>query len=225
MTYDVIATGSSGNAVLINGGILIDCGVSYKKLAPYVGGLRLVLLSHAHSDHFKPRTAAALHRERPALRWGCCEWMVKPLLEAGVSPRVIDVMEPTPSGETSRARIYNGLCIVEPFPLTHNVPNCGWYLAHYDAALKREETMFYATDTGTLDNIELPGLDYYFIEANRTEAEFEAAIAVKRAAGLFCYEEAARRNHLSREQAEAWLARNAAPHSQYVFLHQHGGMI
>lgn len=214
MRYDVIATGSSGNAVLINGAILIDCGVSYKKLSPYVGGLRLVLLTHVHSDHFKPRTAAALQRERPALRWGCCAWMVKPLLDAGVSARAIDLFAP------DEPAIYAGLELdAMPFALTHNVPNCGWKL--YDA--KRGESVFYATDTGTLDNISLPGLDWYFIEANRTEAEFDAAIAAKKAAGQFAYEEAARRNHLSREQAEAWLARNAGPHSHYVFLHQHAG--
>lgn len=32
MTYDILATGSSGNAVVINGEILIDCGVPMKKL-------------------------------------------------------------------------------------------------------------------------------------------------------------------------------------------------
>ena len=76
MTYNIIATGSTGNAVLINDKILIDCGVPYKRLEPFVKGLKLVLLTHVHSDHFKPRTAAALHSERPALRFGCCPWMV-----------------------------------------------------------------------------------------------------------------------------------------------------
>lgn len=49
MTYEVIATGSSGNAVLINGEILIDCGVSWKKIQPYAKRLKLVLLTHEHS--------------------------------------------------------------------------------------------------------------------------------------------------------------------------------
>lgn len=49
MTYEVIATGSSGNAVLINNGILIDCGVSWKKIQPYTKRLKLVLLTHKHS--------------------------------------------------------------------------------------------------------------------------------------------------------------------------------
>ena len=50
MTYDILATGSSGNAVVINGEILIDCGVPMKKLreSGYIKSLNLVLLTHAH---------------------------------------------------------------------------------------------------------------------------------------------------------------------------------
>ena len=71
MTFDVIASGSSGNAVVINGEILIDCGVPFKALEGVKQDLKLVLLTHSHGDHFKPRTVRALHRERPALRWWC----------------------------------------------------------------------------------------------------------------------------------------------------------
>lgn len=49
MTYEVIQTGSSGNAVLINNEILIDCGVSWKKIQPHAKKLKLVLLTHEHS--------------------------------------------------------------------------------------------------------------------------------------------------------------------------------
>ena len=84
MTYNIISTGSKGNAVVINDRILIDCGVSFKALEPVKKDLRLVLLTHVHSDHFNPRTVRALHKERPTLRWGCCEWMGGPLLGAGV---------------------------------------------------------------------------------------------------------------------------------------------
>ena len=48
MTIDVIESGSSGNAVFLNGQILLDCGVSYKKIEPYVRGLQLVFISHCH---------------------------------------------------------------------------------------------------------------------------------------------------------------------------------
>ena len=215
MTFNIISTGSTGNAVVINDAILIDCGVPYKRLEPVVKGLKLILLTHVHSDHFRPKTAAALHRDRPSLRFGCCEWMVNPLLDAGVDKRVIDVMRPDVPGETSHALIYRGLAVIRPEPLVHNVPNCGWHI-HCGT-----ESLFYATDTGTMDGIEAKGYDLYMIEANHTRAELEARRDAKIAAGEFSYEVEAARNHLSREQAEDFLYRQMGPNSKYVFLHQH----
>ena len=43
MTFDVIATGSTGNAVVINGSILIDVGVPFKSLEAVKKDLKLVL--------------------------------------------------------------------------------------------------------------------------------------------------------------------------------------
>ena len=220
MTYDILATGSSGNAVVINGEILIDCGISMKKLreSGYIKSLNLVLLTHEHGDHFCKSTVRALHQERPALWWVCCEWMVwedrekrvpGPLLKAGVDKRSIVLIKP--------GRWYQcGFCIqfkAEIIP--HDVENCGYHLK------LDYETAFYATDTSTLDHIEAKGYDLYLIEANHTSAEIEERIADKLARGEFAYEARAARTHLSREQALNWLARNARPNSKYVFLHQH----
>ena len=209
MTYEVISTGSKGNAVIINGSILIDCGVPFLRLRAYTRPLKLVLLTHIHGDHFRPRTAAALHRERPALRWGCCEWMVGPLLESGVDRRMIDVLTP------GYCFVYRGLGTVLPERLAHNVPNCGYHIG------MSAETLFYATDTGSLDGVAAKGYDLYLIEANHTRAELEARLEAKRAAGEYAYEWAAAQNHLSREQAEDWIYRNIGPNGRYAFLHQH----
>lgn len=210
MTYDILATGSSGNAVIINGEILIDCGVSMKLLrkSGYIKGLKLVLLTHQHSDHFNPATVRALHQERPALRWGCCKWMVPHLLEAGVAAKLIRM--PTKK-EILRMQEYT----IFPVDLVHDVSNCGWNI------WTENERLFYATDTSTLDHITAKDYDLYLIEANHTRAEIEARIADKQSRGEFAYEVRAARNHLSREQALDWLARNAGPNSKYVFLHQH----
>ena len=215
MEYEVLATGSKGNCVIINGEIAIDMGVTWKKVAPYVKKLKLVLLTHVHSDHFKPSTVKRLHQERPTLRFGCCDWMIKPMLEAGVSKKAIDVIEPTLPGDTSRAAIYRGLAIVDPMPLAHDVPNCGWSIT------MNREHIFYATDTGTMDGIEAKGYEWYFIESNHTTADIEARAAEKLAKGEFAYEMRAASTHLSYEQAMDWLYKNMGPTSQYVLLHGH----
>lgn len=100
--------------------------------------------------------------------------------------------------------------------IPHDVRNCCWHII-----TRGGETLFYATDTGTLDGIEARNYDLYLIEANHTRAEIEARIAEKQARGEFAYETRAAQNHLSQEQALDWLARNARPQSRYVFLHQH----
>lgn len=209
MNIEIIGTGSKGNAVVLNDSIMIDCGLSMSKIRPYAKKLKLVLLTHIHSDHFNPRTVRALAKERPTLRWCCCDWMVEPLVNAGVDKRMIDVVSP------GYCFIYRDVCTVKAETLTHDVPNCGWRI------WQKEESAFYATDTGTLDGISAPNYGLYLIEANHTTADIEERIARKEAAGEFCYERRAAANHLSREQALAWLAENIGPNSRYIFLHQH----
>lgn len=48
MDYSVLATGSSGNCVIINRAVAIDMGIPYKKIAPYAHDLKLVMLTHIH---------------------------------------------------------------------------------------------------------------------------------------------------------------------------------
>ena len=213
MICNVISTGSQGNAVILNNEILIDCGVPYKQLKPFVQDLHLVLLTHAHGDHFNPTTIRKLHETRPTLRFGCCAWMVNHLLAADVSPRVIDVYSfasRTAFNEYDRGRV-----IVLAFPLFHDVENCGYKI------LIGEKTALYATDTATMDGISAPGFDLYMIEANHTEQELEERIRRKKENGEFVYEHRVENTHLSRESADLWLAMNAGPNSKVIYLHQH----
>lgn len=213
--YNIISTGSKGNAVILGERVLVDCGVPYKMLAPYIRELRLVLLTHSHGDHFNPATVRRLHQERPLLRWGCCSWMVPPLVAAGVSLRVIDVYDPSNKTGFIYLPLSGQKLVVRPELLTHNVPNCGYHLTIDGTRI------FYATDTGTLDGIEAKEYDLYMVEANHTQADIAARVAEKQAAGLYAYEIKAAENHMSREQTEDWLYQNKGPRSLYVFLHGH----
>ena len=119
MTYNIISTGSQGNAVVINDNILVDCGTSFKALSGVYRGLAVVLLTHIHSDHFNKTTIRRLAKERPLLRWCCCEWLLNDLINCGVNVANIDVLE--------IGKIYNyGLLKISPIMLYHNVPNCGY---------------------------------------------------------------------------------------------------
>ena len=103
---------------------------------------------------------------------------------------------------------------VKAVHLTHDVPNCGFIVTI------GKETAFYATDTATLNGIEVKA-DLYLIEANYVTEELQQRIREKEAAGEYVYEYRAANNHLSEEQAVDWLMRNMPPGTEYLFLHQH----
>lgn len=93
MNCKIISSCSTGNAVIIRDIVLIDYGVTFKRLEKYYKNLKLVLLTHIHSDHFKKKTIKRLAQERPTLRFACCDWLLKPLLECGVNRKNIDILE------------------------------------------------------------------------------------------------------------------------------------
>ena len=46
---EVVATGSSGNCVVVEKSIMIDCGVPFKLVEKKIGDIKLLLLTHIHS--------------------------------------------------------------------------------------------------------------------------------------------------------------------------------
>ncbi len=205
--YNIVSTGSKGNAVVLNDIILIDCGVSFRALKEIYKDLKIVLLTHIHSDHFNRTTLRLLSEARPTLRFACCEWLVTPLIETGITKRNIDVLE--------IGKIYDYKAFkVSPVKLYHDVPNCGYRLFF------GKEKAFYATDTSTLAGITAKDYDLYLVEANHEEEEINKRISEKKANGEFVYEIRATRNHLSKEQCDAWVYENIGS-GEYVYLHQH----
>ncbi len=206
--YNIISTGSKGNAVIINDIVMIDCGVSFKALKDYYKALKLVLLTHIHSDHFNSTTIRRLAAERPMLRFGCGRWLVDSLVKCGVNKANIDILE-------SRKMYVYGPVSVVPELLVHNVPNQG-YKVHFGT-----KRMFYATDTNNLDGISAYDYDLLLIEANYTDAEIKERIAEKKLNDEYAYEIAVTKNHLSKEKCDAWIAKNATDKTVYAYMHCH----
>lgn len=203
MKYKIIATGSDGNATIIDDKIILDCGVSYKKVAPFTKKLQLVLLTHKHNDHINKTTIKRLANERPKLRFGCCEWLVQDLIDYGVSKKRIDVY-------TIDNEYDYGSFKISPVKLFHDVPQCGYrvFINGYKC--------IYCTDTNTLDGIKAEGYDYYFIEAN-----YENEQELHERAYNDYYENRVKSTHLSKEQATEWLLDNMGANSVYEFMHKH----
>lgn len=208
MIAKVLATGSSGNAVLYGGNILVDVGVPYRTISDYANDIRLVLLTHIHGDHFNKSTIRRLAINRPTLRFACGEWLYDDLIECGVLARNIDVMG------ANEVYNYPGLCRISPFELYHDVPNFGWRIFFTD-----NYSIFHATDTFTLDGIEAVGYDLYAIEHNYSEKHVFADIEHDKSMGKYAYQEDAIKVHLSFERAQEFFEQNKDFHSQLIKLH------
>ena len=203
MNYRIINSGSDGNCLIIENIIAIDMGVSYKKLSPYVKNLKVVFLTHHHADHFNKNTIRKLANDRPTLRFACCAWLVKSLIECGVEKKNIDVLKID--------KIYNyNIFKVIPIKLYHDVPQCGYKL------LINDYKLIYATDTNKIDHIRAKNYDFYFIEGNyENEEELH-----NRSIDEF-YENRVKNTHLSKVKAIEWLMENMGNNSKYIFMHEH----
>ena len=208
MNYKIISSCSTGNATIIRDIILIDCGVTFKKLEKYYKQLKIVLLTHIHSDHFKKETIRKLAQERPTLRFACCEWLLQPLLECGVLRKNIDVLQ---IGTRYDYKLFK----IVPIKLYHDVPQCGYRVLFDDYKV------IYMTDTRKVEGIVAKNYDLYLVEGNYEEEELEQRIKQKQEEGLYYYESRVRNTHLSKGQATDFLLNNMGENSEYVFMHEH----
>ncbi|MBQ1293064.1 MAG: hypothetical protein IIY21_03440 [Clostridiales bacterium] len=208
MNYNIISTGSQGNAIVLNKIILLDCGVPFRDLKGVYKDLKIVLLTHIHGDHFNKTTIRKLAAERPTLRFACCSWLFRELMQCGVSIHNIDVLQ--------IGKIYDYTAFqISPVQLYHDVYNAGWRV------FQNAEKAIYMTDTVTLEGITAKNYDLYLIEANYITEELEERIRSKEAAGEYVYEYRVRNVHLSKEKADEWLYHNMGENSEAIYIHQH----
>ena len=200
----VISSGSEGNAVIYNNAIMVDCGVSLKAVEAVKRSLKIVLLTHKHSDHLKIRTLQRLQAERPTLRVACGDF----LLEELPCIKNIDVLQV--------GKIYDyGAFKVSPVKLYHDVPNFGWRIF-----LPNGQKIFHATDTVHLEGITAKGYDLYAIEHNYCEEYIQEAIEEARANGEYTHAYGNINTHLSIQQARAFIDKNRKESSEVLELHK-----
>ena len=208
MNYKIISSCSTGNATIIKDIILIDCGVSFKRLDRYYKKLKIVLLTHIHLDHFKKETIKKLAEERPTLRFAGCEWLLKPLLACGVKRKNIDILK---IGTRYDYKLFK----IVPIKLYQDVPPCGYRVLFDDYKV------IYMTDTKTVEGISAKNYDLYLIEGNYDEDEIKERIREKQQDCKYVYEFRAKDSHLSKQQASEFLLNNMGENSEYVLMHQH----
>lgn len=156
MIFTPLASSSRGNAYLLSDGqtsLLIECGVSYRKLQRLMGfgvsGLSGCLLSHEHRDHA-----------------GCYEQLLKngvPVYASGgtadaLDCSLLDIME-------DREQLAVGTFDVLPFPTFHDAAEPMGFLIRSRAD---GDSMVFATDTVNL-GYQFPGVNIVAVECNYDE--------------------------------------------------------
>jgi len=155
MKYATISSGSKGNSILVyteNTAILIDCGITKKKLVAGLASCGLgiekidrLLITHGHSDHTKGI------RFVPQDKWMVSNQVLKEKL------REEQYFEPYIPFEV-------GDFVITPLPLSHDSVNTTGFILTAGG-----ETLVYIADTGYISEKVMDlihGADYYLMEAN-----------------------------------------------------------
>jgi phosphoribosyl 1,2-cyclic phosphodiesterase len=201
--YKLIASGSTGNAILYNQSILVDCGVPFAKIKPYINSVNLLILTHIHADHLNLSTIKKMQLHRPGLRVACGSSLVEDL--PGV--RNIDIIEP--------GKWYNyGAFKIAGITLRHDVPNMGWRL-NIDGY-----KIIHCTDSENLDGVEAKGYNLFALEHNYSEETVYDIIREKRERGEYAHQIGSINSHLSIQQAQDFIFRNKGENYEVLRLHE-----
>ena len=197
----IIQSDSKGNAVLHLDIVLVDIGVSWRKLAPYKDKIQLVLLTHEHKDHINIKTLKRLQEYNEKLIVACGVHMLKHLKEINN----VYTLE--------KDKWYRfGNVDISAFELDHDVTNFGYHI------ISGHEKIFHATDTSTLEGITAKNYTVYAIEDNYCEVIANEAITSPKRDYEHIYR--SMETHLSSQQRKSFIEENAKKPFRDLKLHK-----
>jgi len=205
MSYLIVGSGSDGNCIIYKDVIMVDVGLPYNKIVEYLPKIKLILLTHKHSDHFNPTSIARIGKEFPNIILVVPDHLVGEVHAIDYSGRIFIAMTPQ--------KYKVGNILVESFPLDHDVENVGWKIV-----IDRFK-IIHATDTKSLDGVEAKRFDLYAIEHNFDEEIINETIRRKLLDGAYAHEIRTKETHLSFQKANAWIESQRAIDSEVVMLH------
>ena len=206
---NIISSSSKGNSYIYNKDLMLDIGVSFLKIKPYIKEIKLLCLTHEHSDHLNKKALRKLIYEMPTIKivWG--RWMVKILIDLGVDKKNIFVLNLNKKYDL-------GKYIIELIPAVHDVPNCGYKII----IKKTNYKIFHITDTANLDNLEAKNYDLFCLENNYQESVLKRHIQECVDEGQLRYLNRVPHTHLSAELANSFLIENMGSNSEFCYIHQ-----
>lgn len=210
MNYKIISSSSKGNCIIVEDKFMFDCGLPFSKVKPYLKEIKLVFISHTHSDHINKSTVHTIAYNKPNIKFLVGEYLVGTLVKCGVQKKNIITLK--------EDKWYNiGLAKVMIQELVHDVPNRCLHLEY------KNKKMIYIVDTGKIpDNIVAQDYTLYLIEANyQSDEELDEKIRIAEENGDFTHLRRVKKTHLSEVQAYDFLYKNASESSEFEFIHKH----
>ena len=164
-TVHTLASGSSGNALLLSCGdthLLLDAGISCRRITTALRSLGLsledidmVLVTHTHTDHISGLQTMLKRTDFPVRSTGrVCRELEYRLADAWDRADALSLCQPFSYHD----------CVITPFPTSHDAPgSCGFRIDTPDGSVGLMTDTGYIT--GEAADI-LPGVDLVFLEAN-----------------------------------------------------------
>ncbi len=204
--YNILASGSSGNAVRIRN-IMIDCGIPFTKMRDELYQCQYLLITHEHQDHVKEATLGQI-----------VKWF--PNIEIYSTYKVARLNDEITAINTDYLPIYlpRARCRMWAIPVPHNTPCFGYVLRFEDA------DVIYATDlknTVTLEEFtEENGLryDYTFLESNYDELKLRM-LGDSWHGQYNAYVDSSER-HLSKDESLRFYAKHKKEGGEFIELHK-----
>lgn len=201
MRFRILSSGSHGNAILFDDSILLDAGISYKRLPP---GIKVVLLTHCHGDHYNQTTIRNLHLLDESINFVCGTFLKENLLCAGIPENNIKTVEAGKQYKIAGVQF-------SPIALYHDVKNYGYRI------MKNNYKILCATDTLSMEGITAKGYDLALLEANHCIKAATSIIEKKAELGEFCHLNRAIKTHLSVQKSVKFINENNI--KNYVPVH------
>ena len=207
MKYEITGSSSKGNCIVVEDILMLDCGVTYIKIKPYLKNIKLIFISHIHKDHLLPNTIQKIAYNKPTMKFVTgSKQVVRKLDELGVNRDNI-------------IYLYNnswfdlGIIKLKLEPMRHDAENYGLHFK------RNNKKGLYVVDTANIDNVNAKNYDLYLIEANYKEEVLERHKKECTQEELV-YLNRVPQTHLSWEQANTFLIENMGEKSEYQYIHE-----
>lgn len=208
MKYNIIGSSSKGNCIIVEDFLVLDVGVSYCKIKKYLSKIKLIFISHSHSDHLNKTTIKQIVYNYPTIKF------------VTKSKEVLSILNELKVKKQNLYYLkfyswYNlGALKIKIEPLYHDIEN---YALKFEI---NDRKGLYVVDTNRIDHIDAKNYDLYLIESNYQTDILQKHIDECDDKNQLMYLYRVFDTHLSKSDCDDFLINNMGENSIFEYLHK-----